>query len=386
MRTVYLDHSATTPLDPAVLAAMMPYLAGVHGNPSSIHAFGREARHALEEARASVAHTIGAAPDEIVFTSGGTESDNTALRGSIKANRQGARNHLLVSAVEHHAVLESAHALSTEGIHVEAVPVDGTGRVDPAETQRRIRSTTALVSIMHANNEIGTIQPIRHIADLAHAAGALMHTDAVQALGKIPVNVAELGVDLASFSAHKIYGPKGIGALYIRKGVPFVPMQRGGSQESGRRGGTESVALAVGFARAIEVCRERMASDAVRQTALREDLRRRIVADFPDAIFNGPRDDALPNILSVSFDRRTYGMDGDAVIMGLDLRGVAVTSGSACASGTLEPSHVLMALGRDIETARTTVRFSVGRSTTEEEVAYAAEALREVVRTARRGA
>ena len=384
MRKIYLDHSATTPLDADVLAAMMPYLSGVHGNPSSIHAFGREARQALEEARNSIAHSIGASPEEIVFTSGGTEADNTALWGSIQAARKSGKDHVLTSAIEHHAVLEPAEAMGEQGVEVESVPVSELGIVNPAEVQKRIRSSTALVSVMHANNEIGTIQPVEQIAHIAHATGTLMHSDAVQSLGKIPLNVTELGVDLASFSAHKIYGPKGIGALYVRKGIPFEPLLRGGSQEINRRGGTESVALAVGFAKALEICRERMATDADHQVALREDLRRRIAMDFPDVIFNGSRDSVLPNILSISFDGRRYPFDGDALIMGLDLRGIAVTSGSACTSGTLEPSHVLRALGRDEDTARRTVRFSIGRSTTTDDIAVAADALREVSRLAHR--
>jgi len=383
MRTIYLDHSATTPLDPRVLEAMTPFLSGVHGNPSSIHSFGREARQALELARSTIATVIGAMPGEVVLMSGGTEADNTALWGAMLAGRKKGKNHLLVSAIEHHAVLEPSHALKDLGIEVEEIPVDGFGLVDPEEVRKRIRPSTALVSVMHANNEIGTIQPIGDIARLAHEGGALFHTDAVQSLGKIPLSVSEFGIDLASFSAHKIYGPKGIGALYIRKGTVMEPLLRGGSQETNRRGGTESVALAVGFARALELCQEMLDSEAARQSALREELRQSISSNFTDVLFNGSRDQALPNILSISFDSRKVRIDGDALIMGLDLRGVAVTSGSACTSGTLEPSHVLKAMGRDEKTARATVRFSVGRSTTSDDVATAVEALKEVYRTAR---
>jgi cysteine desulfurase len=384
MRTVYLDHSATTPLDPDVLAAMMPFLSGVYGNPSSIHGFGRVARQALEDARRSIASNAGAKADEIVFTSGGTEADNTAVLGAMLAGKKVGKTHLLISAIEHHAVLEPAHALREQGFEVEELPVDQGGLVSPSEVQKGIRPSTALISVMHANNEIGTVQPIRKIADIAHKAGALLHTDAVQSLGKIPFDVAELGLDLASFSAHKMYGPKGIGALYIRKGLSLEPLIRGGSQETNRRGGTESVSLAAGFAKALELCQERMESDAASQESLREDLRVRILATFSDVVFNGNREKALPHILSLSFDGRNGPIDGDALIMGLDLRGIAVTSGSACTSGTLEPSHVLMALGRDEQTARATVRFSVGRSTTTDDIAYAVEALREVYSVARR--
>jgi cysteine desulfurase len=383
MRRIYLDHSATTPLDPQVLDAMMPYLSGIHGNPSSIHLFGREARQALETARASVAGAIGAAAEEVVFTSGGTEADNTALWGVVQALRPHGRDHIVTSQVEHHAVLESAHALAAHGARVDEMPVEASGRLNPGVVRASIRSTTALVSVMHANNEIGTVQPVKEIAEIAHEAGALMHTDAVQSLGKIPFHVDELGVDLASFSAHKIYGPKGIGALYIRKGVRLEPLLRGGSQEVNRRGGTEAVALAVGFAKALEICRNRMEADGARQIELREELRARIAQAFPHALFNGVGTPLLPNILSVSFDSREDQVDGDALVMGLDLRGVAVTSGSACSSGTLEASHVLLALGRDRQTARATVRFSLGRSTTAEDIVFAVQALTEVAAVAR---
>jgi cysteine desulfurase len=272
---------------------------------------------------------------------------------------------------------------SRQGPHRDEMPVEASGRLNPGVVRASIRSTTALVSVMHANNEIGTVQPVKEIAEIAHEAGALMHTDAVQSLGKIPFHVDELGVDLASFSAHKIYGPKGIGALYIRKGVRLEPLLRGGSQEVNRRGGTEAVALAVGFAKALEICRNRMEADGARQIELREELRARIAQAFPHALFNGVGTPLLPNILSVSFDSREDQVDGDALVMGLDLRGVAVTSGSACSSGTLEASHVLLALGRDRQTARATVRFSLGRSTTAEDIAFAVQALTEVAAVAR---
>jgi cysteine desulfurase len=379
MRRVYLDYSATTPLDPEVLASMMPFLSAYQGNPSSIHSFGREARLALEEARDRIARVIGAGSDELVFTSGGTESDNHALKGVARAARRRGKNHVLVSAIEHHAVVHPAERLRSEGFEVELVPVDGNGMVDPERVRRMLRSSTALVSIMHANNEVGTIQPIQVIARAAKAVGALVHTDAVQSFGKIPVIVDALGVDLASLSAHKIYGPRGIGLLYVRRGTSIDPLLEGGAQERNRRAGTENVALAVGFAAAADLAASRLPSDAERYRKLRDYLLTKLRNSFEEIIVNGHPTLVLPTVLSISFDAGRGVVDGEALIMGLDLRGVAVTSGSACASGALEASHVLLAMGRDEKTARATVRFSFGRTTTTDELDYAVDALAEVV-------
>ena len=375
MRKIYLDHSATTPLDPAVLAAMLPYLSGVHGNPSSVHAFGREARHALEEARQSIASSIGAAPEEIVFTSGGTESDNTALWGSIQANRHGGRDHLVTSAIEHHAVLEQAHALSKEGIPVDRVPVDGTGRVDPAQIQKSIRSSTALVSIMHANNEIGTIEPIAEIGAIARDRGIVFHTDAVQTVGHIPINVDDLRVDFLSSSAHKFYGPKGVGFLYARKGVKFTPLMDGGDQEKRRRAGTHNTPGIVGMAAAAEIAHQELKEEAARESALRDRLIESIAGSIEDTRLNGPKTNRLPNNSNVSIEY----VEGESLLLSLDMEGIAASTGSACTSSTLEASHVLLAIGLPHETAHGSLRFSIGRWTTADEIGRLLEVLPGIV-------
>jgi cysteine desulfurase len=379
MRRVYLDHSATTPLDPRVFEAMRQAFLEVFGNASSVHAFGREARALLEQSRESVAAFLGARSDEIFFTSGGTESNNTAISGIAEVAAAAGRNHLLVSAVEHHAVLHPAESLRKKGFAVQIIPVDDTGLVDPDEIRKAITPKTCLVSIMHANNEVGTIEPIKEIAAFAREHGVVVHTDAVQSVGKIPVNVDELGVDLLSLSAHKFYGPKGIGVLYIRRGTTIESLIKGGGQESNRRAGTQNVPLAVGVAKALEICAERMTDDAIRCSRLKHRLRERL--QFDGILFNGHPTRSLPNVLSVSFDSTVREVDGDALIAGMDLRGVAVTSGSACSSGSLEPSHVLLAMGRHEKTASATIRFSLGRSTTEEDIDYAVEALEDVLKT-----
>jgi cysteine desulfurase len=379
MRRVYLDHSATTPLDPRVFEAMRQAFLEVFGNASSVHAFGREARALLEQSRESVAAFLGARSDEIFFTSGGTESNNAAISGIAEVAAAAGRNHLLVSAVEHHAVLHPAESLRKKGFAVQIIPVDDTGLVDPDEIRKAITPKTCLVSIMHANNEVGTIEPIKEIAAFAREHGVVVHTDAVQSVGKIPVNVDELGVDLLSLSAHKFYGPKGIGVLYIRRGTTIESLIKGGGQESNRRAGTQNVPLAVGVAKALEICAERMTDDAIRCSRLKHRLRERL--QFDGILFNGHPTRSLPNVLSVSFDSTVREVDGDALIAGMDLRGVAVTSGSACSSGSLEPSHVLLAMGRHEKTASATIRFSLGRSTTEEDIDYAVEALEDVLKT-----
>lgn len=380
MKPIYLDHSATTPLDREVLEAMAPHFAETYGNASSVHGWGRKARAVLESSRESIAAHIGARSDELFFTSGGTESDNHAVKGAALAGRAVGRDHVIVSAIEHHAVLHPARSLQKAGFRLDELPVDEKGIVDLNALERLLSPTTALVSVMQANNETGTIEPIRAVADLAHRFGAVMHTDSVQAAGKIRVSVGELGVDLLSLSAHKMYGPKGIGALFMRKGIVVTPFLEGGAQEQNRRAGTENVPLAVGFAKAFEVCIGRSDSEGKRLRALRDRFRHAL-KDFRGIVFNGDQDNVLPTILNVSFDSSVAPVDGEALIMGMDLRGIAVTSGSACSSGALEPSHVLMAMGRDEQTARATIRFSMGRSTTEEDLDLTVEALRDVLKT-----
>lgn len=372
-----MDYSATTPLDPRVLEAMSLIFSQHYGNASSVHSFGREARNVLEESREHIASFIGARSDEIFFTSGGTEADNYAIKGVASAGKKKGKNHIIISAIEHHAVLHPAEHLRSEGFKVDLIPVESSGMVDPADIQRAITPETCLISIMHANNEVGTIEPIREISAIAKQHGAVLHSDTVQSVGKIPVNVNELGVDLLSISAHKIYGPKGIGAIYIRKGTKIETLIEGGAQESNRRAGTENVPLAVGFAKAIELCN--VEEETKRLSQLRESLKSKLLRKFDTLIVNGHPDAHLPHILSVSFDSTAMPVDGEALIMGMDLRGVAVTSGSACTSGSLQSSHVLLAMGRDERTARATIRFSLGRLTTEDELTYAVEALEDVL-------
>jgi cysteine desulfurase len=373
MRRVYLDYAATTPLDNRVADAMFGCFTKIFGNASSIHSFGREAKFALEESREKIAASIGAKATELFFTSGGTESDNTALFGITAKYSSKQRNHLIISAVEHHAVLHTATTLKMKGVDVTILPVDSKGFVSPDELRSAITNRTFLVSIIHANNEIGTIQNLHDLIKVAHDNGALFHTDAVQSFGKIKFDVQELDVDLASFTAHKIYGPKGIGALFIKRGIDLEPMLHGGAQEGNKRAGTESVPLAVGFAKAVEIAFEEMESETSRLSKLNSLLRNKIMDNVPSAIFNSPDENSLPNILSVSLDSDRIDIDGEALIINMDLEGIAVASGSACSSGSIQPSHVIRALGKDDKTTKATVRFSFGRFTTEEEVEIAAE-------------
>jgi cysteine desulfurase len=368
MRRIYLDHTATTPLDPRVFEAMRPYFSETFGNASSIHFFGREAKAALEKARATIATAVGAQSGEIFFTSGGTESDNFAIRGVAHAGRKKGKNHIITSAVEHHAVLEPCETLKEEGWEVTFLTVDSTALVTAAQVREAITDRTCLVSIMQANNEVGTIYPLKEIAAIAHERGVLVHTDAVQTLGKVPVDVNVLGVDLMTLSAHKLYGPKGIGALYIRRGTDIEPLLYGGGQERGKRPGTENVPLAVGFAKAVELAFADREVEMKRLAALRDKLQSQICNRFPAAIVNGHPTERLPNILNISFDSRKIQLEGEMLVMNMDLRGVAVTSGSACTSGSMQPSHVLLAMGRDANTAKATLRFAFGRSNTEADV------------------
>lgn len=377
MKRIYLDHTATTPLDKRVLEAMMPYFSGMFGNASSVHSFGRESRQALEEARATLAHAIGAEPGELFFTSGGTESDNLAILGSVSA--AGGRTGVLTSQSEHHAVLEPCSFLAQQGHEVRFLPVDPHGVVKMESLRAAVGPKTALVSIMHANNEIGTISPIREISEIAHSGGCLIHTDAVQSIGKIPLDVRALGVDLMSFSAHKIYGPKGIGALYVRRGVPMAPIIRGGGQERGLRPGTENVPLAVGFAEALRLALLDREEEQRRVCLLRERLELELRDAFPEMLVNGAGAERLAHVLNVSFDSTRMPLEGDMLVMNMDLEGVALTSGSACTSGSLQPSHVLLALGRNEQTAKATLRFSFGRANATDDVEYVIGAVKRVI-------
>lgn len=379
MRRIYLDHAATTPVDPRVQEVMAPYFGETFGNASSIHWHGREARSALERARATLARCLDAHPGELVFTSGGTESDNFAIQGVFRAFRKRGRPRVLTTAAEHHAVLDCAEALREEGAEVIVLPVDGNGRVSPEAIGAAMDARTCLVTVMHANNEVGTISDLAAIADVVHRQGAMLHSDAVQSFGKLPVSVHKLGVDLASISAHKIYGPKGIGALYIRSGTEIDNLLRGGGQERGRRPGTENVALAAGFARAAEIALAELDDQVVQVRHLRDSLEEKLRSEFPGLRVNGDLERRLPHILSIAFGPPAHLSDGEMLPANMDLEGIAVSSGSACTSGSVQPSHVLHAMGLDLATAKATLRFSFGRSNTMEDVDAAVAALRRVV-------
>lgn len=371
MRRIYADHNATTPLDPDVLAAMLPYFANHYGNASSVHFFGREARAAVDDARVQLARLLGAEESEIVFTSGGTEANNAAIFG-VPAG------HLITSAVEHHAVLHACRARTD--CEVTYLPVDGHGLVNPDDLRRAIRPDTRLVSIMSANNETGTVQPVRELAAICREHGVWFHTDAVQSFGKVPVSVRPWGVDLLSISAHKFYGPKGVGALFVRRGVKLRPLLVGGSQENERRAGTENVPGIVGLAKAAELAVAKMEAESARLFQLTERLAVAIEHTIPAAYRNGHPRQRVPNTVNFSFE----GCRFEGLLLGLDLEGVAVSSGSACAVGTLEPSHVLVAMGRSPELARGAVRYSLGASNTEQDIEAIVAATARVVERLRR--
>jgi cysteine desulfurase len=360
---VYLDHNATTPIAPPVLEAMLPFLKQEYGNASSIHRYGQRARAAVERARAQVAALIGSKPDEIVFTSGGTESVNLALQGVV---RGATPKHIITTAIEHHAVLHTCRALEQEGARVTYLPVSQEGFVEPADVRRALAPDTVLISVMHANNEIGTIEPLAEIAAVAREAGVLSHTDAVQTVGKIPVDVAALGVDLLSLSAHKFYGPKSVGALYVRDGIHLHPMMHGGARVGETRPGTEDVAAIVGLGAAAELARASMSGEANRLEALCARLESCVIEKIENAWRNGPPAGTLrvPNTVSLRFDY----VEGESLVIALDLQGIACSTGAACSSGAIEPSHVLLALGLSSEYARSSLRFSLGRQNTEADV------------------
>jgi cysteine desulfurase len=363
---VYLDYNATTPVNPEVLDAMLPYLAESFGNASSIHSLGQRARGALDRARESVAGLLGATPSEIVFTSGGTEADNLAIFGVVAASAN-ARKHVITTAIEHHAVLNACQALEKYGVAVSYVPVGRHGVVNPDEIQRALRPETILISVMHANNELGTIQPIEEIGQIARDADIYFHCDAVQSAGKLPFDVKRMGVDLLSISAHKIYGPKGAGALYVRTGTPLEPQFYGGHHERDRRPGTENVPGIVGLGKAAELARENVATDTTRIAALRDRLEDSLLALIPSARLNGDRKRRVANTSNLMFSSA----GGEALVIALDLQGVACSTGAACSSGVVEPSHVLLAIGLSHDEARSSVRFSLGSPTTEEDIEQA---------------
>ncbi len=361
---IYFDHNATTPLHPAALEATTRALRESFGNASSVHTFGQQAKALLDEARARVAALIGAEPAEVVFTAGGTEADNFAIRGAAEALESRGRRHIVTSQIEHEAVLNTCRALERRGWRVTWVPPTQAGVVEPEAVAAALDDETAIVSVMHANNETGVVQPIAAIAEAARRAGALMHTDAVQSAGKIPLDVRELGVDLLSLSAHKISGPKGAGALWIRRGVRLAPILTGGRHERNRRAGTENVPALVGFGAAAEIARAGLPEYATRLESLRDRLERGVVAAVRGAHVNGEGAPRVPNTSNISFDR----VEAESLLIGLDLEGIAVSTGSACSSGTLEPSHVLRAMRLPQGRTQSAIRFSLGSSNTEAEV------------------
>ena len=375
MRRIYADHNATTPLEPQVLDVMLPYLRERFGNASSVHVFGRDARAAIDDARVRLAKLLGAQESEIVFTGGGTEADNMAVFGVARAQRKKGRR-VVISSIEHHAVLHACQYLEKTGeCDASYLPVSRECLVDPDDLRKAIRNDTVLVSIMSANNETGTIQPVKELAAVCRERGVAFHTDAVQSFGKQPVNVNEWGVDMLSIAAHKFYGPKGVGALYVRRGTKLDPLLFGGSHENERRAGTENVAAIVGLAKAAELATAKMGEEQCRLFGLTEKLGEEIARHVSGAHRNGHAKQRIGNTIDFSFD----GCEEEGLLLGLDLEGVAVSSGSACAVGSLEPSHVLKAMGLPHELARAAVRFSFGESNTSEDVGCILEALRRVI-------
>jgi cysteine desulfurase len=380
-QSIYLDHAATTPTDPAVVSAMLPFFSTIFGNPSSIYQPGQEARAGLDRARGMVASILGCRPSEIIFTSGATESNNTAIKGVARAarlkNPDGPMPHIVTTAIEHHATLHAAEALAAEGFRLTVVPCDERGIVDPEAIRAAIEPDTCLVSVMYANNETGAIQPISAIAEIAREQGIPFHTDAVQAAGLLPLKVQDLGVDLLSLSAHKFYGPKGVGILFVRKGTPIRFQQDGGGQESGRRGGTENVPLIVGLAEALRRAEDLRDAYGAHTATLRDALWAGIHQGIPDVRLNGPDlgPDRLSNNLNISFE----GVQGETALLGLDMQGVAASAGSACTTGNSEPSHVLLAMGMTENAARASLRLTVGRGNSLDEIDEVVSTLKDVI-------
>jgi cysteine desulfurase len=374
MKPIYLDYAATTPADPAVVQAMIPYFHDAFGNPSAIYSYGQEAKNAIEKARSAISSLIGASDEEIVFTSGGTEADNYALKGVAFVNQKKG-NHIITLAIEHHAVLESCKFLSKMGFKITYVPVDKYGLVDPDQVKKAITDKTILISVMHANNEVGTIQPITEISHIAREAGVFLHTDAVQTAGHIPTDVNQLGVDLLSISAHKLYGPKGVGALYIRKGTKLMTFMHGGGQERGRRASTENVPGIVGFGKAAELVQPELNKEMERVTGLRDKLIAGILKQVDHVHLNGHPVKRLPNNVNISVEF----VEGESMCLNMDMAGICASTGSACSSASLEASHVLLAMGLDPVQAHGSLRFTLGKWTTEEEINQVLEVLPRII-------
>ncbi len=370
MKRIYLDYAATTPVHPVVVDAMLPYFTEMYGNPSSLYSYGQEARSALDDSRSQVANLIGANEEEIFFTSGGSEADNFALKGVAFAHK-GIKNHIVLSSIEHHAISETVGFLRGLGFDVTYLPVDKNAMVDPEAVKKAITSKTLLISIMHANNEVGTIQPIHEISQITRKAEVYFHTDAVQTFGHLPVDVNELGVDLLSMSAHKLYGPKGVGALYIRKGTKIHSLIHGGAQERQLRAGTENIPGIVGFARAVELAQSEMNEEAERLIELRNKLVEGILTNIDSAILNGHPKMRLPNNANITIEY----IEGESTCLNLDLEGICISTGSACSTASLEPSPVLIAMGIPPEKAHSSIRFSLGKWTTEEDICKVLEVL-----------
>ena len=371
---IYADNAATTRLSDTALNAMLPYLQGEYGNPSSLHSVGQRAQEALTEARARIAARLGCQPTEVIFTSGGSEADNQAIRSVAAFGKMKGKTHIISTAFEHHAVLHTLEALEKEGFTVTLLDVHEDGMVSAQQVEEAITDETCLVTIMYANNEIGTVQPIAEIGEVCRRHGVLFHTDAVQAVGHLPVNVAEQNIDLLSLSAHKFHGPKGIGVLYARRGVPIFPLIHGGAQERNRRGGTENIPAIVGMAAALDEACDHLEEDTAQLCALRE----RLIAGLskiPHSVLNGHREHRLPGTVNFCFE----GIEGESLLLLLDDKGVYASSGSACTSGSLDPSHVLLAIGRPHEIAHGSLRLSLSPDTTQEEVDYMVEAVTDVV-------
>lgn len=378
-RRVYVDNNASTAVHPEVVEAMIPYLKESYGNPSSGHWFGRSVRNRLDEAREQVAAVISADPSEIVFCGSGTESDNMAVKGAAWNRPDDNSRQLITSSVEHPAVLNSVKQLGKNGYRIKIISVDEHAVIKIEELKEALDEMTAIVSVMHGNNEVGTIQPVKEIAEIVRAKGVLMHTDAVQSVGKVPIDVNELGVDMLTFSAHKFHGPKGIGALYIRKGTKIKPLITGGHHERGRRAGTENVPGIIGMGKACELAKKNLEVDSARIAALRDELQRRIFSEIPYLRLNGHPSKRLPNTLNVSVEC----VEGETMLIQCDMKGIAISTGSACSSGSLDPSHVLIAMGIPHEIIHGSLRFSFGRDNTMEDVDYIMEHLPGIVETAR---
>jgi len=378
MKKIYMDHNATAPVHPAVLDAILPYYKDSYGNASSVHTFGREARIAMENAREKIAEFIGAQPGEIIFTSGGTEADNFAIVGTANQNAEKGK-HIITTAIEHPAVMNTCKHLEKRGFDVTYLGVDRYGVVDLDALREAIRDDTILITIMYANNEIGTVEPMKEIGEIANEKGIILHSDAVQAVGKIPVNVDEAGIDLMSISAHKLYGPKGVGVLYMRRGTKVERLMRGGHQERNLRPGTENVPGILGLGKAVEIAASDMKEEGKRLFRITEKLRIGLQDQLERVFANSHPTERLPNTMNLSFDY----LEGESILLNLDIKGVAVSTGSACTSGSLEPSHVMLALGLPVATAQGAIRFSLGRFNTEADVDYVLEELPPIIKRLR---